>query len=367
MAADTSAWLALATGTGLVLGLGFGMTAGFRQVRNLRAVLRDYQANMQQAREQLEHFDERARIAELRAQRLDSRVENLERQLVDRERRAAVLRDEAGKLERELVEAKTTLREREEQHTRQLQLMVEGREGLKREFEHLAARIFDERGRQLTRDSSQSLEALLKPFREQIEGFRARVDRLHSVALRGQGALEAEIRKVMDVGLQMSSEATNLSLALRGDKKTTGNWGEAQLERSLQLAGLEPGEHYEAQAPFRDPKGRQRYPRLCAEATRRQTPGDRQQGFPGRLRQGHCRRLRRGENPGAGCPCQGCAESRQRALRERLCQPAGRRQPGFRTDVHADRARLHRGAAPQSRAVQLRLRARRHPGLPPPR
>ncbi len=260
MAFDSIAWLALAAGSGLVLGLAVGSSAGHHRVRTLRDRLEHYHSALMQARQQHGLLDERSRAGELHAGVLATRVENLERQLVDRERRAVAHRDENGKLQRDLIETRTALKEREEQHTRQLQLMAEGRDALKREFENLANRIFEERGRQLTSANNQSLEALLKPFREQIDGFRSRVDQLHSESLRGQGLLEAEIRKVLEIGLQMSHEATNLSLALKGDKKTTGNWGEVQLERSLQLAGLEPGAHYEAQTALRDAAGRQRYP-----------------------------------------------------------------------------------------------------------
>ena len=58
----------------------------------------------------------------------------------------------------------------------------------------------------------------------------------------------------------MNSQATNLATALKGDKKTTDNWGEAQLERTLELAGLLPGDHYEAQASFTDAQGKRRLP-----------------------------------------------------------------------------------------------------------
>ncbi len=260
MAFDSIAWLALAAGSGLVLGLAVGSSAGYHRLRLLRDRIERYHSALLQAREQHDLLDERSRAGELRAGVLATRVENLERQLVERERRAVAHRDENGKLQRDLIETRTALKEREEQHTRQLQLMAEGRDALKREFENLANRIFEERGRQLASANNQSLEALLKPFREQLDGFRSRVDQLHSESVRGQGLLEAEIKKVLEIGLHMSEEATNLSLALRGDKKTAGNWGEAQLERSLQLAGLEPGEHDEAQSALRDAAGRQRYP-----------------------------------------------------------------------------------------------------------
>jgi DNA recombination protein RmuC len=64
----------------------------------------------------------------------------------------------------------------------------------------------------------------------------------------------------LDVGLEMNSQASNLTVALKGDKKTAGNWGEAQLERTLELAGLQAGEHYESQTAFRDEEGKRKLP-----------------------------------------------------------------------------------------------------------
>ena len=58
----------------------------------------------------------------------------------------------------------------------------------------------------------------------------------------------------------MSQEANNLTSALKGEKKTLGNWGEVQLERALQLAGLIENVHYSAQAHFKDEQGGRNYP-----------------------------------------------------------------------------------------------------------
>ena len=58
----------------------------------------------------------------------------------------------------------------------------------------------------------------------------------------------------------MSSEANNLTQALKGDKKLVGNWGEAQLERTLELAGLRRGEHFAAQQAFKGEDGQRLLP-----------------------------------------------------------------------------------------------------------
>lgn len=136
----------------------------------------------------------------------------------------------------------------------------ESRDQLKAEFQNLANQILEEKGRSLAQHSQTSLDALLKPLREQIEGFQKRVNQVHDETLKGNVTLGGEIRRVLEIGLKMSAEANNLAGALKGDKKTTGNWGEVQLERALELAGLVKGDHYDAQAPFRDGDGNNRQP-----------------------------------------------------------------------------------------------------------
>jgi len=160
----------------------------------------------------------------------------------------------------ESTQLRTQQREREDRHLEQIQLLNETRENLKKEFENLANRIFEDKGRSFTSTSQASLDALLKPFREQITGFQSRINEVHSESLRGNTALEKEIQKVLAIGMEMNSQASNLAVALKGDKKVAGNWGEAQLQRTLELAGLQAGEHYDAQTAFRDDEGRRKLP-----------------------------------------------------------------------------------------------------------
>jgi DNA recombination protein RmuC len=171
-----------------------------------------------------------------------------------------VLRESSQSAEIRVGRLETQLSERARQHAEQVALLNENREALKGEFENLANKIFEAKGRSFTTTSKESLESLLKPFREQISGFQKRVNEVHSESIKGNTNLESEIRKVLEIGLQMNDQASNLTLALKGDKKTAGNWGEAQLERTLELAGLQSGDHYDAQASFRDDEGKRKLP-----------------------------------------------------------------------------------------------------------
>lgn len=160
----------------------------------------------------------------------------------------------------ENTQLQTQQDEREDRHLEQIKLLNETRENLKKEFENLANKIFEDKSKSFATTSQTSLEVLLKPFREQITGFQTRVNEVHSESIKGNTALEKEIQKVLEIGLEMNSQASNLTVALKGDKKTVGNWGEAQLERTLELAGLQAGEHYESQALYKDGEGKRKFP-----------------------------------------------------------------------------------------------------------
>ncbi|WP_459427940.1 DNA recombination protein RmuC [Pseudohaliea sp.] len=199
--------------------------------------------------------------------RLQARCEGLEGQLAaaagEGERARQTLeeaRAEGDRLSRREAELKAELAHREARYAEQLALLKDSREQLAREFENLANRIFEDKGKRFSDHNRQSLEALLTPFREQIEGFQRRVNEVHGETLRGNTALEKEIQKVLEIGLKMNTQADNLTLALKGDNKAAGNWGEAQLERTLEMAGLLREEHYQTQASFRDTEGRRKQP-----------------------------------------------------------------------------------------------------------
>jgi DNA recombination protein RmuC len=224
--------LGLAVLAGIILGTIIGGLLRLRRTGQLQQALADTSDQLQQLEEELAAVCEQREVLREASQSAEIRVGRLETQLSERAR----------------------------QHAEQVALLNENREALKGEFENLANKIFEDKGRSFTTTSKESLESLLKPFREQISGFQKRVNEVHSEAIKGNTSLESEIRKVLEIGLQMNDQASNLTLALKGDKKTAGNWGEAQLERTLELAGLQAGDHFDAQSSFRDDEGKRKLP-----------------------------------------------------------------------------------------------------------
>ncbi|HDL3542366.1 TPA: DNA recombination protein RmuC [Mannheimia haemolytica] len=214
----------------------------------------------EQQENQLERYinelKERVGSSQAKAESLEEQLQFSQSSLSTKERENQALFSRLNEVQNELTELRTTLSEKQANFEAQQRNFIEVKQQLNVEFQHLAQQILDEKSKRFSETNQSSLEALLKPFKEQIEGFQKRVNEVHSESLKGSANLEAEIKRVLQIGVSMSEEAQNLATALKGNNKIAGNWGEVQLESALQSAGLLAGEHYQAQESFRDEEGR---------------------------------------------------------------------------------------------------------------
>ena len=158
----------------------------------------------------------------------------------------------------EHTEIKTSLGEREKNHLQQIEQFEQQKVALSNEFTNLANRIFEEKNRNFTDTNKANIDAMLQPFKEQIDGFQKRVNDIHDASIKGNEGISNQIKNVLDIGLKMSKEATNLASALKGDSQQRGAWGEAQLERTLEMSGLVEKTHFEKQSAFKDLDGNQK-------------------------------------------------------------------------------------------------------------
>lgn len=166
----------------------------------------------------------------------------------------------AARLEGELNVERALSEERDKAFKLQLEQVEANKSALKIEFENLSRELLTARGKELVETNSNNLSAILKPLSEKIDGFQHRVNQVHSDMIQNSASLIQQIKQLETVGLTMSADAQHLTEALKGDKKLVGNWGETQLERTLELAGLRAGEHYDSQASFKDEAGKRYLP-----------------------------------------------------------------------------------------------------------
>lgn len=149
--------------------------------------------------------------------------------------------------EAELREVVTRLDETRMAAEEKQRLLINSEQRLNNQFENLANRIFEQNGRRADEQNKQSLDKLLLPLREQLDGFRRQVQDSFGQEARERHTLTHEIRSLQQLNAQMAREALNLTKALKGDNKTQGNWGEVVLSRVLEASGLREGYEYQTQ------------------------------------------------------------------------------------------------------------------------
>lgn len=142
----------------------------------------------------------------------------------------------------------------------QLKLVQDAKQSLSQEFENLANRIFDEKQTKFSEQSKQALETSLSPLRRDLGDFRKQVSTAYDKENTDRNRLAGQISELQKQTLKISSDASNLANALKGDNKQQGNWGEFVLEKLLDDSGLTKGREYETQVALKDEEGNRRNP-----------------------------------------------------------------------------------------------------------
>lgn len=147
----------------------------------------------------------------------------------------------------ELSELKTRLEEAKILADEKQKILIQSEQRLNEQFENLANRIFDNSGKKIEQQNKSSLDLLLTPLKEQLEGFKKQVHDSFGHEAKERHTLTYEIRNLQKLNEQMTKEALNLTNALKGNNKTQGNWGEVILSRILDNSGLRAGYEYDLQ------------------------------------------------------------------------------------------------------------------------
>ena len=232
------------TGPALVW-LGIAVAVSTALVMSL-VQLRRQRAELDAQQQEMVHHLTAASLADERCTKLESERTALQEQLSD--------------LKAQLSAQAATLSERESHHQSQVKWAEESRMTLRAELEVIGQKLLSSSGKALETTNQKSLDSLLKPLAEKIDQFQSRVNQVHTDMVRNSASLSEQIKHLESLGVSMSGEAQNLTRALKGDKKLVGNWGEAQVEKTLELAGLRRGEHFDAQVAVKDERGDRHLP-----------------------------------------------------------------------------------------------------------
>jgi DNA recombination protein RmuC len=133
------------------------------------------------------------------------------------------------------------------------------------QFEQIANRMLEEKGRVITQHQHQQLGHLLTPLHSKIREFQEDMDRRFLDESKDKTGLKKEIELLRDLNQQLSNDAHQLTSALKGQSKMQGDWGEYQLELILEKAGLLKGVHFQTQVSYTDDSGNQKRPDFVIE------------------------------------------------------------------------------------------------------
>lgn len=178
---------------------------------------------------------------------------------VQNEVRERAGREAAEERVRTLIEQNAAARERlaatEERMENERAEREKAEEMMRTQFRNLANDILVEQSQHFKETNKESLDQLLKPFKENISEFRDRVERIYASENEQQGALRNELRNLMELNRRITTETTNLTNALKGNSKVQGDWGEMILETILDGSNLIKGVHYDTQVNLKDEAG----------------------------------------------------------------------------------------------------------------
>lgn len=208
---------------------------------------------------------QRRTIAELQHQQLALKekllqLQDVEISLKNIQQEAEDVRSERDVLRVDIARLEERVRHEVKSGEDRLALVTAARKQLSDEFQSLAGKIFEEKRQHFKQDSNEVLTGALSPLREQLKDFKRKVEDVYDKESKERLSLLHEVGQLKSLNEQMSQDAINLTRALKGDKKTQGNWGEVVLERVLEESGLRKGHEYITQTSYKTEDGQRRVP-----------------------------------------------------------------------------------------------------------
>jgi DNA recombination protein RmuC len=215
---------------GLVVGLPLGSVAGWaiararQQADSAHAQMLIAQAHGQAASARAEAGQVRAEAAQARSDVAEARTE------------AAAAQAEAAQISAEVAGA---VAQRDAALNR-VQEIAADRESMINQFRVLSAETLDRHGQAADAQAEARLKAteqLMSPVRESLERFNSRLSEVEKERAAMSAELRSQVSYVQQTGETLRRETAALVNALR-KPQIRGSWGETQLKRVAELAGM---------------------------------------------------------------------------------------------------------------------------------
>ncbi|HVX66363.1 MAG TPA: DNA recombination protein RmuC [Bryobacteraceae bacterium] len=235
----------------LLAGIVAGAAGAWLYFRSARAVL-----------------DERVAAGSRQAQELELRLK-------DGESRIAALQSESAALQAREAGLTATLAEERKSAQEKLVLLEQARQRLSDAFQALSAEALKSNNQaflQLARETletqhvqakgdlesrQKAIEQLVKPLAESLGKVDRQIQELEVARAGAYSGLSEQVKLLTETQRRLQSETANLVTALRAPK-TRGRWGEIQLQRVVELAGMVERCDFDPQASVTTEDGRLR-------------------------------------------------------------------------------------------------------------
>jgi DNA recombination protein RmuC len=186
--------------------------------------------------------EERSSILEKDKSNVENDLKSERQRVLDLNSELSGLKSDYANLQTKLAEQKSEIEKLQEKFTK--------------EFENLANKIFEEKGNKFSEQNKEKLGEILNPLKEKISEFEKKVEETNKESIDRIATLRQQILGLKELNQQLSSDAQNLTKALRGDVKAQGNWGEFILESILEKSGLVKDREYTVQESHLSEEGK---------------------------------------------------------------------------------------------------------------
>lgn len=197
---------------------------------------------------------------QLQGAQLQNKLELLQEDRTKIELRLANKERESQLQLQQLSQAEAQNRQLSEKITAHDQTLANSLEQMQLQFKNMANAIFEDKSKSFSDLNRQQLDQVLQPLRERLKDFETQVQTTHKESIAQQAGLFNELKNLKELNQQMSTEARNLTRALKGESKTQGNWGEVVLLRILERSGLSINQEYRIQESVATEDGRRLQP-----------------------------------------------------------------------------------------------------------
>lgn len=243
-----------------------------RAAEELKSALARAEERAQQTETRLQEAQEQARA---QAAAWQKRLDEAAAALQGERERADALAGQAAELEKQLSEQAARAEERRKSLEEQLRRLEEAEKRLSETFRAASAEALRSNNQQfleLARETfgkqfteargdlekrEQAIAGLVQPISQTLSEYEKRVREIEEARKQAYGAITQQVASLAESQRRLQSETANLVQALRAPQ-TRGRWGEVQLRRVVEMAGMVAYCDFEEQPSADTEEGRRR-------------------------------------------------------------------------------------------------------------